>query len=140
MSSVLEPSPALQGRQRHWVALLWTLQLLITAYYSTLPAARLGVMPGSDKLWHLSGYLILALPIPLFWIGWRKVCAAGGLLALYGVGLEFVQRYVPGRGFELADMLANSTGVACGAALAAWLRSVFIAFRWNAVPDSNSPR
>lgn len=140
MSSVLEPSPALQGRQRHWVALLWTLQLLITAYYSALPAAKLGVMPGSDKLWHLSGYLILALPIPLFWTGWRKVCAAGILLALYGVGLEFVQRYVPGRGFELADMLANSTGVLCGIVLATRLRGPLLAFRWNPAANPENSR
>lgn len=134
------PSSAARGRQRLWIALLWTMQLALAAYYSLLPAAKLGEMPGSDKLWHLSGYLILALPIPFLWTAWRKVCVTGVLLTLYGVVLEFAQRYVPGRGFEVADMLANSTGVACGIALATWLRKPLFAFRWNTAADSSNPR
>lgn len=140
MNYALDPSSAARGRQRLWIALLWMLQLAFAAYYSLLPAVKLGEMPGSDKLWHLGGYLILALPIPFLWSARRKVCVAGVLLALYGVVLEFAQQYVPGRAFEAADMLANSTGVACGIALAAWLRKPLFALRWSHATDSSNPR
>lgn len=140
MRSILDLPIAGRDRHRRWIAFVWIVQIALAAYFSLLPAAKLGTMPGSDKAWHLGGYLILALPIPFLWNGKLKVCAAAILLALYGAGLEIAQQYVPGRSFELADMLANSAGVVCGAALAAWLRGAFFAFRWNAVPDSNSPR
>ncbi len=140
MRSILDLSAAGWDRHRRWIALVWIVQIVLAAYFSLLPAAKLGAMPGSDKAWHFGSYLILALPIPFLWNGKTRLYTAAVLLALYGAGLEVAQQYVPGRSFELADMLANSTGVACGAALAAWLRSVFFAFRWNAVPDSNSTR
>ncbi|MDZ7638901.1 MAG: VanZ family protein [Bryobacterales bacterium] len=122
------------------LGLVWIAQLGIAAYFSLLPAVRLAGMPGSDKLWHLGGYLALALPIPFIWGSRRRVLAVGLLLALYGVGLEFAQEYVPGRSFELSDMFANSAGVVCGIALAVWLRSAILSRRWSLVPGSPSLR
>lgn len=140
MSAVFDPPVAVPYRRRLLIAFVWIVQLLLAAYYSLLPATKLGEMPGSDKLWHLGGYLVLALPIPLLWSKGRQIFAAAFLLALYGIGLEFAQQYVPGRSFEVADMLANSTGVGCGLALSLWLRGQFLAYRWNAVTGSNPPR
>jgi glycopeptide antibiotics resistance protein len=38
------------------------------------------------------------------------------------VALEFAQRLVPGRSFEVGDMITNTLGVCAGLALAALLR------------------
>jgi VanZ family protein len=48
------------------------------------------------------------------------VCAAAAVPL--GVALEFAQRLVPGRSFEVGDMVANTLGVCAGLALAALLR------------------
>jgi VanZ family protein len=103
---------------------VWLVELAVATYYCLMPAARLGTVPGSDKLWHWGGYLLLALPIP-FLVGARaRVWAAGAALVAYGVALEFAQEFVPGRSFELADMVANSAGVLSGTIAGLWLRGV----------------
>ena len=54
----------------------------------------------------------------------RLVCFF--LLAVTGVALEFGQTHVPGRSFELWDMVANGMGVLYGYSIPS--------------PDGNSPR
>jgi VanZ family protein len=110
-------------------------QLGVSTYYSLMPAIRLGTVHGSDKLWHLAGYLLLALPIPFLWDSRRSIVPIGFLLALYGVALEFGQAYVPGRSFELADMAANTAGVALGLVLSVRLRGPLLARRWKLASD-----
>ena len=140
MSSMLNPSAKATGRQRLLIAMVWMVQIGIAAYYSLLPSAQLGDMPGSDKLWHLTGYLILALPISFLWDEWGAIFVAGVSLALFGVGLEFAQKYVPGRSLEISDMLANSAGVVFGIMFARWLCKPLLARRWNlTVNPSNLP-
>ena len=52
-------------------------------------------------------------------IGFRRttgvVCALAMILT--GIALEFAQRLVPGRSFEIADMVANTLGVFTGIGL-----------------------
>jgi VanZ family protein len=81
----------------------------------------------SDKILHAGAYGVLAVtagdaaaaigmaPAPL--IGWGYAVGHGALL-------EVVQRYTPPRTAEVADVLADATGAALGAAvLAAWRRN-----------------
>src|SRR5580765_2080279 len=81
-----------------------------------------------DKVVHLAAYLILAL-----WFGGvyrpaRYPVVIACLLALGG-GIELVQGLLPWRSMELADMAANTTGVAAGillswVALGSWCQWV----------------
>ena len=128
---MLNPSATPTGRQRLLIAMVWMVQIAIAAYYSLLPSVQLGDMPGSDKLWHLAGYLILALPISFLWDSWGAIFVAGVFLALFGVSLEFAQKYVPGRSFEMSDMLANSPGIVFGITFSRWLCRPLFARRWN---------
>lgn len=102
----------------------WLAELAVATYYCLMPATRLSVVPGSDKLWHWGGHLLLALPIPFLFGGRQRVWAAGAALVAYGIALEFAQEFVPGRSFEVADMVANSAGVLSGTIAGFWLRGV----------------
>lgn len=115
-------NPLLRSRMLLFGA--WLVELAVATSYSLMPAARLGVVPGSDKVWHWGGYLVLALPIPFLFRGRQKVWAAAAALVAYGIVLEFGQDFVPGRSFEVADMLANTAGVLSGTMAGVWLRGV----------------
>jgi len=54
-------------------------------------------------------------------VSWRAVCAAIIISALYGVTDEYHQLFVPGRTFEVLDMVADAFGSIVGAsAVGAW--------------------
>ena len=51
----------------------------------------------------------------------RMVLGAIAISSAYGVGLEFYQRTIPGRSFEVLDMIADAIGSALAAGLVwAW--------------------
>ena len=54
-------------------------------------------------------------------VSWRAVLAAIVISTLYGVSDEYHQRFVPGRSFDVLDMLADLIGSVVGAsAVGAW--------------------
>ncbi|HEX8984992.1 MAG TPA: VanZ family protein [Bryobacteraceae bacterium] len=106
--------------------LLWVTAAALVSTSELLPgdsaAMRwLGMLQISDKLIHFAAYTLLAF-IPCFGFRWRTGIALAGLSIVLGVALEFAQRLVPGRSFEVADMLANALGVATGGALGMLVR------------------
>lgn len=85
--------------------------------------------PGvTDKHEHFFFYGVLALlALRAFTSAqWRRIGAATALGAIvfasvYGVVNEFHQRFVPGRSYEVADMIANAIGASVAVALVwAW--------------------
>lgn len=106
---------------------LWLLVLTAVITGSLLPGAIAARIPLAaahltDKGAHFLMYTLLALlsllafdraPMGLLW--------ALGAIPL-GVALEFAQRLVPGRSFEVGDMIADAMGVCAGLAVAAALR------------------
>ncbi len=77
-------------------------------------------MHGSDKARHLSAYLCLALAGGIAFPGWRSLLAVGLGLVAMGIGLEFVQAFIPGRMASAGDVAANTAGVALGLTVA-WI-------------------
>jgi VanZ family protein len=76
------------------------------------------ILMHSDKVVHLSSYLLLAL-----WFGGvyrpsRYPFVIAGLLALGG-GIELIQGMLPYRTMDIFDMLANTIGV-CTGMLLSW--------------------
>jgi VanZ family protein len=106
---------------------LWLLVLAAVITGSLLPGAVAARIPLAaayltDKDAHFLGYSALAclslFAFPHCLTG--LVCAAAAVPL--GVALEFAQRLVPGRSFEVGDMIANTLGVCAGLALVALLR------------------
>ena len=56
-------------------------------------------------------------------VSWRAAAAAVVISTLYGVSDEYHQLFVPGRSFDVLDMLADAIGAIAGAGAAgAWSR------------------
>jgi VanZ family protein len=111
------------GARWFWV-LLWILVMIGTFWGELLPGSSMVLtIVGriSDKVVHFSSYTALAF-IPA--MGFRRPAGTACALAMIpaGVVLEFLQRLVPGRSFEVADMAANTAGVLTGLTIAAIYR------------------
>ena len=93
----------------------WIISLCTVSYLSLIPEAELPFdFRWSDKLCHSLAYLWLSvLPFYGFFKVQRALTAAFLIIPL-GIGLEFVQAFVPGRLFSLGDMIANSLGAGIG--------------------------
>ena len=112
------PSPT--RRDGAWRVLLALLAAVVAALALT-PTPPEGLSLGWDKLNHLAAFAALAV-CAMF--GWRDARATrrAMLLALlaYGAAIELLQRQVPGRSAEWADLLADGLGIVAGALLAGW--------------------
>src|SRR5262245_27217995 len=98
--------------------------LTMVGIYKVSAIPTIPTLPTSDKLLHAAAYGGLCL----LWVrafartAWRQVSAAHLLWSVliaagYGVTDEWHQAYVPGRMSELADWLADVTGVLTAAVL-----------------------
>ncbi len=101
--------------------LVWLLAMAVVITGELLPGdspalAWIGASHISDKLLHFVAYTGLAV-IPVFGFSLPAGLASAASMILLGIALEFVQRLVPGRSFEVADMVANALGVLTGVAL-----------------------
>jgi VanZ family protein len=88
---------------------------------STLPSPPAGI---TDKHEHFFFYGVLAALVLRAlakgeWRGIRWATVLGAILwsSAYGVSDEFHQRFVPGRSFEILDMVADAIGSAAAAGL-----------------------
>jgi len=103
--------------RRAGLALGWAWVALII-YLSVTPSPPHIDVEHSDKAGHLFLYAV-----PAFWFTALhaakrlQLLSCAALIAL-GIALEFVQRGLGYRSFEIADMVADAAGVAAGYALA----------------------
>ncbi len=69
---------------------------------------------GTDKILHFGIFFILGISLSrVFYV--RHVLLYAGILAmLYGLVTEVLQIYIPGRGYDNMDLLADVLGVAAG--------------------------
>jgi len=101
---------------------LWLLSILLVTIGSLLPATSpvmraIGKLPVGAKALHFCAYTWLAL-LALLAIKNRSLAVMAALaIVLLGVALEFGQKLVPGRGFEVRDMFINGAGVLTGIAI-----------------------
>lgn len=83
---------------------------LAVAWLSVLPSEIAVVDDFNDKAKHVFAFLVLATGLLRYWrISWP--IAVLGLLG-YGILIEVVQSYVPGRTASAADVLADIAGIA----------------------------
>ena len=88
---------------------------LITLLYLTLlpqPPKPIDVR-NIDKLYHLVAFALMSF---IFKVAFNKIESSSVVLfsSLLGVGIEVTQYFIPGRGFSVADMVADCVGVLIG--------------------------
>jgi len=99
--------------RRFWLLLGWLLVLLII-YLSLTPHPVQVPVEQGDKLGHVVAYATLMSWFANLYEGSvRRRQFAIGFIAL-GIALEFVQGWTGYRTFEVADMAADTIGVAAG--------------------------
>ena len=85
----------------------------VTLEHTTHPSVRIQ----AQKVLHFCAYTWLAL-LALLAIRRRSLAVLAALsIILLGVALEFGQKWVPGRDFEVRDMFINGFGVLTGIAI-----------------------
>jgi VanZ family protein len=102
-----------------WPAILWTIIVLVLTLIPgrNLPDVRFFQF---DKLVHI---FIFAVMMLLTCYGLKKISEVKNrpvapvrvamiYSIIFGIGIEVIQQFVPGRSFSLADVLANCIGVA----------------------------
>ena len=103
------------------VAAGWALVAAIV-WLSVTPAPVPTGFDEGDKLQHIAAYGALMFWFCVLYRPFRvRALYAAGFIAM-GIALEFVQRWLGYRSFEVADMAANTAGVALGLGIAASMR------------------
>ncbi|MBO6495144.1 MAG: VanZ family protein [Roseivirga sp.] len=105
----------------YWPAIIWaiTLAFLMLLPQDTFPQSKL---LSYDKLAHLAVFLIFSLLVLIGYTLKGKLKGKGTkqrnltltICLVYGVILEGLQQYVPGRMADIYDLLANFTGALFG--------------------------
>ena len=98
--------------RRAGLALGWA-WVAAVIYLSLAPSPPKVDVEGGDKLGHFFSYAVMAYWFCQFYFRRARLLYVIAFVAM-GVALEFVQRATGYRSFELADMAANTLGVAAG--------------------------
>lgn len=123
MTSLTSSNASRRGRAR--LSLLLTIFLALGVGAATLLPSALPLsadLPGNDKLHHLVGFAVLALPTAT--LAPRLTWGVLPLLALYGGLIEVVQPWV-GRERDLFDLSADLLGLLVGLGLGLLLHRFF---------------
>ena len=109
--------------------LLWGLRLSTLVYtlllnWQLLTPVTIVQAGGWDKLFHFSGFFVLAAMLALGWqrISWMQWFTS---LLLYAALTEVLQHFIPGRSFSIMDWLADGLGIVAGLLLSYLLLRVW---------------
>jgi VanZ family protein len=104
------------------ITVVWFFSIVLVGWLSLTPRIEIPYQfSGADKLAHCLAYAWLAI-LPFFaFARMRAALAEAFLMVPLGIALELAQRYIPGRDFSVADMIANSVGVALGIIIARYV-------------------
>jgi VanZ family protein len=97
------------------VLLAWLASLLFVTVGSLLPAHELRTLhydaiPLNDKVIHSLSYMVVA-SLSMLAFRYPSGLIGAALMIPFGIMIEFAQRLVPGRSFEIGDMVADAVGV-----------------------------
>ncbi|MDN3637263.1 VanZ family protein [Simiduia curdlanivorans] len=108
---------ALYQRLKHWQ---FYLLLVLFAGFGLTPNPGEILAQTNDLLLHFSGYTIAGISMGLSKPAlhhWQRFL----FLWLYSLAIEVGQHFVPHRGFDLLDLVANGSGAILGLILYQWL-------------------
>ncbi len=105
-----------------WSALLTVVIGTVIAVLTLMPPTEMDMPAGSDKTYHFLAFVALALPLAFVRPRWSGVLFV--TYSAYGAVIELVQPFV-GRSRELADLLFDMAGIACGMVVGVVIRTLF---------------
>lgn len=103
---------------------LWVGCVLATIGLAVMP----GGVPahnGADKMLHLLVFCILMLWPATTFDTVKNVAISAVILLLLGIGMEFLQRFIPGRTSEVMDVVYNTGGLAAGTIIGFLFRDAY---------------
>ncbi len=100
-------------------AIAWIITILILSVISP-PSLPTNEWLGVDKIAHFASYFLLTFLILGGWektsiFNRKKYALVIALVSMYGIGIEFIQGFLPNRYFEVPDIIANIMGSFVGA-------------------------
>ncbi len=123
--------------RRGWRALLGLLWLAVS-YLALTPDPPPQIDTGWDKANHILAFASLAGAAMLAFSPARsKPAVIAALLVVYGILIEVLQSFVPGRTADAADVVADAVGIALGLLAAWWLLHAIAAPGKQLEPDPN---
>lgn len=105
------------------IRIVFVLALTGHTYLSLTPSVP-EFVPQFDKANHAAAYFAVGLIADWAFPSVGYLLHKGAPLFLYGLLMEILQRYVPGRTFEGLDLVANAAGLLLYAALVALIRKL----------------
>ncbi len=91
--------------------LLLALALFVATWLMLAPGGEGPGLPINDKVAHLLTFAVLALLTHASWPERDFDGRLGLPLLAYGIAIECIQYFVPGRFFSVADILADGAGI-----------------------------
>jgi VanZ family protein len=105
----------LHPRHQPWWRALLVLLVLVVAGFAFTPSMASLPIEHVDKVQHVLAFGCMAGVAALGWPAWRSTALKiGAALLTYGVFIEVVQSFIPGRDASALDVLADGLGVAAG--------------------------
>lgn len=105
----------LHPRHQPWWRALLVLLVLVVAGFAFTPSVASLPIEHVDKVQHVLAFSCMAGVASLGWPAWGSTALKiGAALLLYGVFIEVVQSFIPGRDASTLDVLADGAGVAAG--------------------------
>lgn len=101
----------LSGGTKRLFQALFLLLVLITTYSSLTPVNHKIFEMFWDKFGHAIGYFFLIATLDLGFRTFHHFPAKFISLFTYGLALEIIQHFIPGRTFSLLDLVANAVGL-----------------------------
>ncbi|HEY4134030.1 MAG TPA: VanZ family protein [Alphaproteobacteria bacterium] len=126
--SVLAPEtsgwPAIPAGWQRAAFWAWIAGMATVAVFSLSPGLGPPEAHGIDKIFHCTGYFVLALQTQPSFSTRRAALIAALCMIPFGIGMEIGQEFVPGRSADPYDALANSIGALAGVAVAPLFRRI----------------
>lgn len=88
---------------------------------TSAPMVALGKVGIGDLVIHFVAYAVLAL-IPSLGLSFNLALMCLGITQVTGIALEVAQSYVPGRSYDLYDIVANTAGLVSAGVAAGMFR------------------
>jgi len=116
------PQPANSAPRRMIALALTAILAMLIAYLTLTPLSAPALFPGVDKIYHIVAFAALMIPSASLYRSVLYYTLPGAIL--FGGMIEIIQPYV-NRSGDMADFVADITGIILGLAIGLVLRYIF---------------